>query len=248
MQQGAQELAIHRLGRPSLPLEEQLAILALLVEIAVADEMENVILPAAQTLLQGEQGGRFQALHLHQAAALQIAQCFLQARPLDLGIQGRQAGWAGNAHQDAQRQLDLQRRGRLGQLQVAHHRRLHRQRQKAVQALVVQVLPGPAVQLSGVNAQAQAQSLAGSIHLVQAGRQAGVDLARKDRLEQPPAHLLGQLGLQAARPIEEILQLLEAEGRPELAPSLPGRRVEQARPVSAGLAIQQQIKILVCEI
>jgi hypothetical protein len=73
VQQSTQPMRTRPPGSAMLVFEDQHAFFGLLVEAAVADEMEHVILAAAQPALQRGQRGVLQTVDLELAAANQRA-------------------------------------------------------------------------------------------------------------------------------------------------------------------------------
>jgi len=74
VQDRPQVLPAHRAAPARLVLQDQHPVLGLRVEGPVADEVEDVVLAAAQTLLESSQRSLFDPFDCDQATLLQIAQ------------------------------------------------------------------------------------------------------------------------------------------------------------------------------
>jgi len=180
-QQTAQAFAADTAPRAIVFLHNQHAVLRMRVEVAVTDEVEHVVRAAAQPPVQRREGRLLHALQHEQTAHLQIAHRVAQLVPLALDIQRRVFFGAGDHHQHAQRRCDAERQNALGQLQVAHQRRLDRKRIEQIEVPVVEVFPGQILKLGGIGqAQAQAQPFAGHAGLGQTAAETALDLTGKD--------------------------------------------------------------------
>ena len=107
MQQRAQILCAHAVAFTISILEQQHAILGALIEGAVANKVQDMIVDAPQLLLQGGERRR-DALQYHQATLDQLAKSRLQLGPLALHVEWWMAARTGDHGQQAQWRCDRQ--------------------------------------------------------------------------------------------------------------------------------------------
>ena len=103
VEQHAQILAADAVAALLLPLEQQHALLQRLIELAVADEVEDVVLGAAQTALQRRERRLLHPLEQQRAGLDQVAERLVEPLPLCLDVERRVVGRARNHHQHADR-------------------------------------------------------------------------------------------------------------------------------------------------
>ena len=190
---------------------------------------------------------------------LQISQGRLQPAPFLLYGQGGHIAGVGDDRQECQGRRHPEGLHPFRHLQVAYERGLVGQRQETIEVGREEVLPRQISQLRHalVQAQPDAEALAVRLGLVQAAAQAcahragerrGIKtLAEVPRIQGRRAALsLGeraQSSAAAKRAPQEIGQLVVAERQDELDDCLAGRRVDHARPVARGAAVDEEVEV-----
>ena len=187
----SQVASLHRLGHALVVLEMQAALARIGIEAAVPDKVQDVERLVRRPAPQRVKRPALEPLQHNQPAALKLGQRHPQPVPLALRVQPLQVLRTCDHHQDAQRQMHLQRRHPLRHVQVPHHRRHRRGGQKMILLAVVQKLPGQLCQRRRVaQPQPQPQPSVGQARRVRTRSQPAQQLTLKHRVEQLAAKLL----------------------------------------------------------
>ena len=187
-----------------LVLEQQDAVVGVLVVAAVTDEVEDVVVAAPKLSLEGTQACLLEPVDGDGAAFDQWAERGFELRPLLLGVDRLGVVRGADHRQDPDRQRDLERPARLREVEVAHDRRPRRDRQEA--RVVVHVFPRDLEELGRARQRERdAQSLTGgprlrerrAVQLANVSLEQGTEELRPERLGQ--VHL-GRIDASTAAP------------------------------------------------
>src|SRR5262249_46501041 len=161
------------------------AVLRRLVEAAMPDEMQDVILALSELPLQLAEGRALEADEIDAARKLGRVERGGKPLPFGLDIERRKVRGVGDDGEDVEGGLDAKAADHLRQVEIADERRVAGQNQEARAALLVEELPREIMQLRRVgDAQAQAQPGIPPVGFIDAAVPAGVDLLAEDGLEK----------------------------------------------------------------
>ena len=114
MEQHAQILSADASSAPLFLFKNQFAVLRLCVETAVSDEMQHVILFAAEMSLQRAEGGRGHKFERDESAPLQVTERAVEFGALLMKAERFKINRAGNDGEDAEGRLYAQRARTFG--------------------------------------------------------------------------------------------------------------------------------------
>ena len=169
MQERAETIAGHAVGRVVVTFEDEHPLVELPVEATVADEVEDVE-GVEQRALEGGQRGAVEDDDLEQARVDEVLGRRLEQLPLPVDREGGHVARARDHHEHPERRVHDGRWGHPEGLDLTHDRGAVRQREEAPELAGVEVLPRHRLQVGGaLEVEAQAHVAAGGGRRVDLG-------------------------------------------------------------------------------